>query len=166
MTDVYERCLLHTSYSMTWIPSPKMTNFYIFIIPLHYFQGALIWLGILKEIMKQVGLKDFLKKHRDISSTITTTEIEVFVELVSSFQLLTNFTKNTSIGDMGVLNAPLEYYNVFWNSCKWSNQVLQTRHLYLILWFKFWFFMRARDIRLLSKTAFVYIWIFWFIPGP
>ena len=70
-------------------------------------------MGILKEIMKQVALKDFLKKHRDISSTITTTEIEVFVELVSSFQLLTNFTKNTSIGDMGVLNAPLEYYNVF-----------------------------------------------------
>ena len=70
-------------------------------------------MDILKEIMKQVALKDFLKKHRDISSTITTTKIEVFVELVSSFQLLTNFTKNTSIGDMGVLNAPLEYYNVF-----------------------------------------------------
>ena len=39
-----------------------MTNFHIFIIPLHYFQGALIWLRILKEIMKQVALKDFLEK--------------------------------------------------------------------------------------------------------
>ena len=39
--------------------------------------------------------------------------MELFVTLVSSFQPLTNFTKNPNIGDMGVLNAPLEYYNVF-----------------------------------------------------
>ena len=41
--------------------------------------------------------------------------MELFVTLVSSFQPLTNFTKNPNLGAMGVLNAPLEYYNVFRN---------------------------------------------------
>ena len=35
--------------------------------------------------------------------------MELFVALVSSFQLLTSLTKNPNIGAMGVLNAPLEY---------------------------------------------------------
>ena len=39
--------------------------------------------------------------------------IEVFVALVSSFQPLTNFTKNSNIVAMGVRNAPLEYYDEF-----------------------------------------------------
>ena len=39
--------------------------------------------------------------------------MELFVALISSFQPLTNFTKNPNIGAMGVLNMPLEFYNVF-----------------------------------------------------
>ena len=39
--------------------------------------------------------------------------MELFVTLVISFQSLTNFTKNPSVGAMRVLNAPLEYFNVF-----------------------------------------------------
>ena len=63
--------------------------------------------------MKQVALEAFLKRHGDVSRAITTARVELFVALVSSSQLLTNFTKNPNIGAMGVLNALLEYYNVF-----------------------------------------------------
>ena len=61
--------------------------------------------------MKHVALEGFLKKHRDISRTIMTAKMELFVALVSSFQPLTNFAKNPNIADIGVLNAPLEYYD-------------------------------------------------------
>ena len=61
--------------------------------------------------MKQVAFKSFLKKYRDVSKTIATAKMELFVVLVSSFQLLTNFAKNPKIGVVEVLNAPLEYYN-------------------------------------------------------
>ena len=63
--------------------------------------------------MKQVALEGFLKKHIDVSRTIPTANMELFVALVSSFQSLTNFTKNASIGATGVLNTPLEYCNLF-----------------------------------------------------
>ena len=63
--------------------------------------------------MKQVALKGFPKKYRDVSRTIVTAKTELFVASVSSFQPLTSFTKNPYIGATGVLNAPLEYYNVF-----------------------------------------------------
>ena len=64
--------------------------------------------------MKEVALEGFLKKHRDVSRIIATSRKEVFVTLVTSFQPLTNFTKTLNVGAiMGVLNAPLEYYNVF-----------------------------------------------------
>ena len=64
--------------------------------------------------MKQVVLEGFLKKnHRDVSRTIATSKVELFVALVSSFQPLTNLTKNLNIVAIGVLNAPLEYYKVF-----------------------------------------------------
>ena len=65
--------------------------------------------------MKQVALKGLLKKYRDVSRTIGTAKVELFVALVRSFQLLTNFTKNPNTGAMEVLNVPLEYYNVFRN---------------------------------------------------
>ena len=52
-------------------------------------------------------------KHRDVSRTIVTAKMELFVALVSSFQPLTNFTKNPNMGATGVLNVPLAYYNVF-----------------------------------------------------
>ena len=63
--------------------------------------------------MKQVALEDFLKNQGDVFRPIATSNMELFVALVISFQLLTNFTKNPAIGAMGVLNAPLEYYNAF-----------------------------------------------------
>ena len=63
--------------------------------------------------MKQVALEDFLEKHRDVSRTIARAKMELFVVLVRSFLPLRNFTKNPTIGVMGVLNAALEYYNVF-----------------------------------------------------
>ena len=53
------------------------------------------------------------KKHRDVFKTIAAAKMELFVGLVSSFRSLTNFTRNPNIGTMGVLNVPLEYYNVF-----------------------------------------------------
>ena len=63
--------------------------------------------------MKQVALEGFLKKHKGVSGTIAAGKTELFKSLVNSFQQLTNTKKNPSIGAMGVLNAPLEYYNVF-----------------------------------------------------
>ena len=55
----------------------------------------------------------FSEKNRDVSRTIPTAKMELFLELVTNFQLLTYFTKNLSIRAMGVLNEPLEYCNVF-----------------------------------------------------
>ena len=63
--------------------------------------------------MKQVALEGFLKKHRDVSRTIATAKMELFVSLVSSLQLQTNFTKKPNIGAMGVLNVPLEHHKIF-----------------------------------------------------
>ena len=65
--------------------------------------------------------KAFLKKHKDVSRTIMTAEIELFVALVSSFQTLTNFTKNPNVGAMGVLNAFLgiiTYFEIYGASDK------------------------------------------------
>ena len=58
--------------------------------------------------MKQVALEGFLKKHRDVSKTIATAKMELFVALVSSIQPLINFAKNFNIGALGVLYKPLE----------------------------------------------------------
>ena len=58
-------------------------------------------------------MEDFLKKHRDVSRTIAESNMELFVELVISFQPLINFTKNPNTGAMRVLNALLEYYSLF-----------------------------------------------------
>ena len=63
--------------------------------------------------MEQLAFEGFLKKDRYLFWTIATAKMELFVALVSSFQSLTNFTKNPNIGAVGVLHAPLEYYNVF-----------------------------------------------------
>ena len=54
-----------------------------------------------------------LKRQRDISRTIATAKMEFFVAIVSNFHSLTNFTKNPNIDAMGVLNVPLEHFNVF-----------------------------------------------------
>ena len=58
--------------------------------------------------MKQATLEGFLEKHRNVSRTMATAKMELFVALVSSFQSPTNFIYNPNIGAMGVLNAPLE----------------------------------------------------------
>ena len=72
--------------------APKLTNFCIFINLFlwmwHYFQRVLIWLHVLKQITKQVALEGFLKKQRDVCRSITTANIELFVALFISFQLL------------------------------------------------------------------------------
>ena len=81
--------------------------------------------------MKQVALEGFLIKHRDVSRTIAIAKTELFAVLTSSFKPLANFTKNPNIGAMSALNAPLEYYNVFWNLYRWSNLVLQNCSLQL-----------------------------------
>ena len=96
---------------------PENWPFFIFLSSLslwtwHYFQRVLIWRHILKYIMKQIGLEGCLKKHRHVFKTMATAVMELFVTLVSSFQPLTNFTKNSNIGAMGVVNASNEYYNI------------------------------------------------------
>ena len=58
--------------------------------------------------MTQAVLKYVLKKHRDISRTIATSKKELSVALVSFFNLLTNFNKNSILGVAGVLDLPLE----------------------------------------------------------
>ena len=63
-------------------------------------------------IMKQVALEVFMKKLRDVSRTIATAKMKLFVALVSSFQPLSNFTKNPKISAIGGLEASLEYYSV------------------------------------------------------
>ena len=56
-----------------------------------------------------VTSEGFLKKiHRDVSKTIATAKLELFVALFSSFQLLTDFTKNLNMNAIVVLNVPLE----------------------------------------------------------
>ena len=67
-----------------------------------------------------VALERFPKKHRDVYRTRNSSS-GTFLALVSSFQPLSSFPKNPIIGAMGVLNAPLEHYNVFWNLSRWSN---------------------------------------------
>ena len=61
---------------------------------------------------KKIALKVFLKKHRDVSKAIVTSNVELFVTLLSGFQRLINFTKNSILGSTGVLNPPLEYKTV------------------------------------------------------
>ena len=88
--------------------------------------------------MKQVALEDFLKKHRDVSRTIATSKTELLVALFTSFQPITNFTKDLNIADMGVLNATL--HKIFeasslsngwsnWSSTERLYQELEIEHL-------------------------------------
>ena len=83
---------------------PQNWQIFIFYNPslfeVTFFQRVLIWLQL-----KQVLLEGFLRKHRDASMTIATPKMELFVALLSSFQLLTNFTKTPNIGAMGFLNG-------------------------------------------------------------
>ena len=69
-------------FSYFYYPSPSERDI--------IFKKVLIWLRILLQIMKQVALKRFLKKYRDVSRTTATAKVGLFVALVSSFQPLTN----------------------------------------------------------------------------
>ena len=52
--------------------------------------------------------------HTDVPKTIATSMMKVFVVLlVCGFQLSTNVTKNSILGVAGVLDPPLELYNLF-----------------------------------------------------
>ena len=62
--------------------------------------------------MKQVALKGFLKKRSDLSKTIATAKMELYLALANSFRPLTSFTRTPTYA-IGVLNAPLEHYNIF-----------------------------------------------------
>ena len=52
------------------------------------------------------------KYYEEYCRTIVTAKIELFVVLVSSLHPLINFTKNSIIGVVGVLDPLLEYYSV------------------------------------------------------
>ena len=54
------------------------------------------------------------KTQRFIQDTgcIATAKMDLFVALVSGFQLINNFTKNPNIGAMGVLNSYIKYFNI------------------------------------------------------
>ena len=119
--------LLHTYDWKTRIRFPKIDLFLSFCHPCHFERDiifrVLIWLHTSNKLYWNV----FRKTHRDKSRANATTMMELFVAFVSSY-----FTKNPNIGAMGVLNAPLEYYDVFWNLCRWSNYVLQNCSLQLV----------------------------------
>ena len=51
--------------------------------------------------------------HRDVSKTIETSKMMVFVILFCGIQPSTNVTKNSVLGFAGALDPPLELYNVF-----------------------------------------------------
>ena len=127
---------------MTWIACPKIDKFWYFYHPSlfewHYFCLHYLTAHIKLKLWNRLHWKIFWKKHRDVSRTIVTVKMELFVALVSSFQPLTNFTKNPNISAMEVLNAPLNT-NVFWNlritvACNFSKDNLFQRlmnYLYL-----------------------------------
>ena len=61
-----------------------------------------------------VGFNKTQLFHRDVSKTIVTSKMKVFVVLlVCGLQPSTNVTKNSILGVAGVLDPPLELYNVF-----------------------------------------------------
>ena len=83
-------------------------NFHIFIISLPLSVTLLSKSYYLTALNKTGCIGKFFEKiNKDVPKTIVTANIELFVALVSSFQQLTNFTKNLNIGAMGFLNPPL-----------------------------------------------------------
>ena len=108
--------------------APKLTNFHIFVmtLPLNLtlFSKSPYLTAHIK--INETSCNGRLsEKHKDVSQTIATFKMVFFVALVRSFQSLTNFSRNHNIGAIGVLNVPIEWYNVFWNLRRWSNEVLQ-----------------------------------------
>ena len=116
---------------MTWITCPKIDKFSHFhhhsLFDHNIIFRVLIWLHILYKISYETSYNvRFSEKHRDVSKTIAKAKMELFVEILSSFQLLTNFTKNRNIVAMGVIHASLEYCSIFWNLGRWTNKYCRT----------------------------------------
>ena len=120
---------LHTFDPMAWIPCSKIDKFSYFYHPslfeslnLTLFSKSPYLTANIKINYETGCMGRFSEgEKKQISRTIARAKMELFVALVSSFQPLTNFTKNPNIDAMGVLNAPIEYYNIISNSCRWSN---------------------------------------------
>ena len=96
----------------------KIDKFYIFITPLHLnvtlFSKSPYLAACLKIYYETGRSGEFSEKHTDAHPESSQhLRQRSFVALVSSFQLLTNFSKNSILGVVGVLNLPLEYYNIF-----------------------------------------------------
>ena len=172
--------LLRTSDSMTW--APKIDKFLYFILPLPLkvtlFSKSPYLTAHIKINYETGCIGRFSGKTQRSTQSITTAKMELFVELASSFYPLPNFTKNHNIGAMGVLNVPLEYYNIFQNlyrckikycrtvACNFSknnpfyrliNYSNASSDCINISYPIRWFFIRAWDIQLLSKEDFVCI---------
>ena len=99
-------------------PAPILTNFYIFIIPLLldvilFLTSSYLTSHIRINYETSCIGKFSENTQRCIQDHHRGSKMELFVALVSSFQPLTNFTKNPNIDAKGVPNALLEYYNVF-----------------------------------------------------
>ena len=118
---------LHTSDSMTWIPCTQNDKFSYFyhLSPFErsiIFKESLFDFTYLYKIWNKLYWEVFWKTQwLSILRTIDAAKMELFAVLLSSFQSLINFTKNHNIGDMAVLNTPVEYYNIFRNLYRWWN---------------------------------------------
>ena len=136
------------SYKWYESSAPKLTNFHIFIIPLPlnmalFSKSPYLTAHIKIKLWNRLHWKIFWKKkqkkqNRDVSRTIATSKTELFMVLVISFQPLTNFTKNLKRGTVGVLNAPVEYYNY---NCKFVQVIkLSIAELYPATFLKIIYF--------------------------
>ena len=117
--------------------APKLTNFLIFIIllPLNVilFSKSSYLIAHIKINYERFHLKVFWKStemypgplrqlrwsslwHKEPLTNFTKNPN---IGALWHKEPLTNFTKNPNIGAMGILNASIEYYNVFWKLCRW-----------------------------------------------
>ena len=107
--------------------SPKSTYFCLFVIPVTL--SGTLSLEYLFDYTHQTScIGMFFEKHTEINPGPT--RQLWWSSLWHSLVAISQRTPN--IGAMGVLNAPLEYYDVFWNLCRWSNYVLHKCSLQLV----------------------------------
>ena len=104
--------VLCTSDSMIWIPCLKIDKYSCLYHPSPFepgiiFKESLFDCTYLKKLWNSLHWKVFWK-NTDLSRTIATAKMDLFVALVCSFQPLSNFTKNASNGAMGILNVSLK----------------------------------------------------------
>ena len=99
--------------------APKLTNFLIFIIllPLNVilFSKSSYLIAHIKINYERFHLKVFWKSTEMHPGPLR----QLRWSSLRHKEPLINFTKNPNIGAMGILNASIEYYNVFWKLCRW-----------------------------------------------